>query len=532
MRKLIFLTAVILCCVQYLSAQTLSKTGVVGVRLRSTGTVFQEGQVKGYYFFYNLEKQDRKNNNYQLSLYDENLRQINEVNVVRPRTYVLIDAVFNGTAFGFLFYDGKNKEVELIGYDKTLKQTGSMKRKISDRVTLAAYNAMLQGNDPAQAYLVAVQDKGFIYYGLQEAKSATKSQFDIQFYNNNIQKVWSKAAGADAMSIELGGEAFQDDQYVGSIITKKKNGTTKDIEFDLLVQNMNDGKDLFRIPMVTPKYSVSLADVYYDKEKQNFIVFGECYDRGAKELKSQSLGFITLMIDSNGRIVSEKVNTWQNEISKVTPVNEKGKFEGSNTNILFHDIIRTNDGHIFAVGEQYKTAASAAGIASQLLTVAAAASGGGGGYYGSSASAIQLNIYNMVIFEFDQDYNIKKVHMFEKDKNVVNLPSGAGYMSSKLLSYYAKAIGGFDYTFSQVSKDKSTFVVNYINYDREKGEKSKNVLGSIVYTPEKTFTVDKLVLNRKSSNYFVHRGKEGYILVTEYFKKEKRLDSRLEKINY
>ena len=67
---------------------------------------------------------------------------------------------------------------------------------------------------------------------------------------------------------------------------------------------------------------------------------------------------------------------------------------------------------------------------------------------------------------------------------------------------------------------------------REKGEKGKNILGSIIYTPEKVFTVDQLPLTRKSSTYFVYRAKEGYVLVSEYFPKEKRIDSRLEKLNY
>jgi hypothetical protein len=104
--------------------------------------------------------------------------------------------------------------------------------------------------------------------------------------------------------------------------------------------------------------------------------------------------------------------------------------------------------------------------------------------------------------------------VFEKDKNGFSMGAGVMVFSSKMLSYLAKAYGGFDYVFSQSAADGNTFVVSYINYDREKGEKGKNVLGSIIYTPEKTFTVDKLVLNRKSSKYFVYRAKAGYIMVS------------------
>jgi hypothetical protein len=137
-----------------------------------------------------------------------------------------------------------------------------------------------------------------------------------------------------------------------------------------------------------------------------------------------------------------------------------------------------------------------------------------------------------VVFEFNPDFSIKRAHLFEKDKNVVMLPAGATYYSSKLLSYYAKSMGGFDFVFSQVSSDKSTFNVSYINYDKEKGEKSKNILGTVVYTPEKKFSIDKMPLDRKSTSFYVYRAKEGYVMISEYNKKNKTLESRLEKINY
>lgn len=507
------------------SAQTLSRANVARVSLRGSGTVIQDGQVKGYYSFYNLEKKDKKNNNYQLSLFDENLREINSVTITRPKTYVVIDGAFNGTAFCFLFYDSKNRAIELVSFDRTLAQTGSATQAINkNKHAMANYNLIAQGASPSQAYIIGIQDKGFLYYGLVK----DKYQYQTEFYDNAMKKVWTDA-GTGTSSIEFASEAFQEGVYAGSLITRKKNANSKDIDVDLLVQNVDDGKKLFRVPVATDKYSVSFSDVYFDREKENFIVFGEYYDKKDKELKAQSLGFISLTYDLSGKIVEEKINSWATDISRVTPVNEKGKFDGSNTSVLFHDIIRTSDGQFFVVGEQYKKAASGAGIASQILNIAAAAATG---YYSSSSASVQLNIYNLVIFQFNSDFTINKLHFFEKDKNVVMLPAGSGFMSPKQISFYGKIAGGFDYVYTQESKDKNTFVVTYINYDREKGEKARNLLGSVIYTPEKTFTVDKLVLNRKSSDYFVSRAKEGYVMVTEYFKKEKRLDSRLEKLNY
>ncbi len=526
MKKITFLAVVFVLLGHLVQAQNFSKTGIVRMRLRNSGSIVQDNQVKGYYFFYNLEKKDRKNNNYLLNVYDENLREINSVNIVRPVSYLLVDGAFNGDAFAFLFYDTRAHITELISYDQTLKQSGSSRRALKSKFAQSAFGA-LATTEASQAYLLPVSHKGFLCYGIREGN---KHHYEITFYDNTMKQVWSKYAPANAKPVEIANEAFQSEEYIGSLIFQKKSINANDMDTDLMVQQVSDGNILFRIPMTTSRYSVSYSDVYFDGEKQTFVVFGEYFDKKDKELKSQSLGFIYLTIDIHGQLVDEKVNSWANEISRVTPINEKGKFDGSNTNILIHEIIRTDDGQVFVVGEQYKKAASAAGIASRVLTIAA---GAATGYYGgSSASTIQLNIYNLVVFQFNPDYTINKVHIFEKDKNVVMLPGGTGYSSPRLLSYYAKAVGGFDYTFSQVSSDKNTFMVTYINYDREKGQKAKNLLGAVVYTPEKVFSVDKMALNRKSTEYYVYRAKEGYVLITEYFRPEKRIDSRLEKINF
>jgi hypothetical protein len=305
---------------------------------------------------------------------------------------------------------------------------------------------------------------------------------------------------------------------------KKASISTNHASTDLLVLDVSTGKNLFRTPMQTDKYNLSFSDVYYDSVQQNFTVFGEYFDIGDKELKAQSLGFMALVVNLEGKITLVKTNSWQNDISKVAPVNEKGKFDGNNASILFHNVVRTDDGRVFVIGEQYKKAASAGGIVGNVFMIALT---------GQQLTAnVQLNVYGMVIFEFNPDYSLKKLHMFEKEKNVLQLPAGYGNLTNRTLSYFAKAVGGFDYAFTQTGADRSTFFVSFINYNREGGGRGKNTLGTIVYTPEQTFTVDKIVLNRTSTDYYVYRAKEGYVMVTEYFKKEKRVETRLEKVNY
>lgn len=528
MKNAITLIVALFLSAPWVYGQNLSKSGVLRMRLRNTGPIVHEGQVKGYYYFYNLERKDSKNNNYQLSVYDENLREINSINIIRPTSYALLDGAFNGNAFAFFFYDVRSHTAELISYDETLKQIGATIKKVSSKLARASFNAYAaSGGEASQPFLVPITSKGFLFYGIKEGK---KNHYEIEFYDSFLKRVWTERAGENALAVEMASEGFQSIDYAGSLLIKKKSTNAKTMITELMVHRIDDGKVLFRTPMSTSNYNISFGNVFFDKEHQTFVMFGEYFDKKDDAMTSQSLGFVYLTLDMSGKIIGEKLNSWANEISRVTPVNEKGKFEGTKASILFHDFVRTSDGQIFAVGELYKKTASAAGIATQILSIAA---GAATGYYsGGGAASTQLNIYDMVIFQFNPDYSISKVHIFPKDKNVVMLPAGYGWLNTKMLSYYAKTVGGFDFSFSQVSSDKETFTVAYINYDREQGEKSKNVLGTIVYTPEKTFSIDKMDLNRKSTDYYVYRGKDGYILVTEYFKKEKRVNSRLEKINF
>ncbi len=492
-------------------SQNLSRTGVASIKVRSTGSILQRGEVKGYYYFYNLEKKDRKTNNYLLSVSDENLREVNSVTITRPSNYLLVESTYNGEAFLFMFFDPKSKSTELIAYDNTLKQTGQKVQQIQSQSMYNVYQSLSLGGSAQQRYMVPVEEKGFIKYG----------EGSIEFFDNNLNLVWSsrsKSANAATPS-----EGFQSNQLIGSIVASVSG---KSVFYDLLVNDAITGALNFQATMTTDQYSISPSDVSYDSVSQRIVAFGEYFNKNDKQLKAQSLGFCYLILDLQGKVVDTKILSWA-DISQKAPVNKEGKFDGVNSNILFHDFVRTADGQIFAIGEQYKKTASVAGIGLQALSILTAATTGY--YYGSRASSVQMNIYNMVIFQFNADYSLEKVHIFEKNASQLMLPAGSMYTSTKLLSYYVKAIGGFDFRFSQEFPGKETFAVVYV--DADKGSQ-KAILGSIVYTPEKVFSVDKMRFDRRSQEFAVMRAKPGYVLIAEYFKKEKKFDMRLEKINY
>jgi hypothetical protein len=205
-------------------------------------------------------------------------------------------------------------------------------------------------------------------------------------------------------------------------------------------------------------------------------------------------------------------------MSKYLDVSSRGKIEDFGY-MYVHQIVQTADGKIYAIGEGYKKAASALGIASQLLT------------RGNGLSMSKVQITNMILLNFDQDFNIKGAKIYDKNKNNIELPGGYEFVSLTLLGKMVKYYyGGFDYAYTQMNGDKTSFSVCYSDFVKEKGGYKGGTFNSITVTDGKV-TTDRI--NTKSDAKFsaIYPSKQGQVLIMDYFKKDKRLEMHIEKLN-
>jgi len=186
--------------------------------------------------------------------------------------------------------------------------------------------------------------------------------------------------------------------------------------------------------------------------------------------------------------------------------------------MYLHNIIQASDGSIYAIGEGYKKVASALGIAATMLT------------RNSNISTLKIKVTDMMMLKFDKDFNVKEAKMYPKNSNNVELPGGSEFMSApligKLVKYY---YGGFDYSYTQSNKDMSAFTVCYSDYLRGKDYKG-GTFNSISYTEGKV-TTDHINTKSQASRSWVLPGKQGQVLLLEYFRKDKKLDAHFEKLN-
>ena len=148
-------------------------------------------------------------------------------------------------------------------------------------------------------------------------------------------------------------------------------------------------------------------------------------------------------------------------------------------------------------------------------------------------SNIKMVIEDFYIFEFNQDFTLKDIKIFEKGKSNIALPQGFGLVSAQVIAQYLKYNNSFDFYFLQTQDDDEVVHIGYLDYDRmEKGESKESYFGALTYA-DGEFTKDKIVLERKRrTNIVVFPAKAGHILIMEYNRKEKVLDMRLEAINF
>ena len=497
-------------------AQKLSIENVHKVSLRSSDAIKEGSEVKGYYFFYVSDKIDKRTNEYTLQITDNNLNKLKDIKFQDSKYVTILESSFNGTDLIFLLYndDERTFEYQVYGADGKKKYTYNRQLTKKEERYLEMTYLALEDDESTYKGLYPIEGKGFISnMPSRENKDYT---FQVDFFSTEKKKQWTYVP-------TIGAKKFIGDYlgcYNGVVyleVLKFSGMMDGNPESSIVGLSLETGKQVFEKSTDQSKYKFYPASMAVMNDGKA-VVFGEYFNPNGNVMKDKSLGFAFWGIDEKGAIQSEKYCAWDLELGKYLNVNSKGKIEDFGYMFL-HNMIQTADGNIFAVGEGYKKAASGLGIASAVL------SGGRSGI-----STIKIKVTDMILIKFDKDFNVKEAKIYEKNSNSVELPSGMGLVSGPLLGKLIKySFGEFDYSYSQTNKDNSSFSVCYSDYVRGKDYKG-GTFNSISYNEGK-ITTDKINTKSDATKSLVMPGKQGQVLILDYYKKAKRLDAHFEKLN-
>lgn len=499
----------------FAQAQTRSFENIIKMRLRNSGVLLEDENVRGYYFFYRLDKSGKGKRHYLLRLLDQNLKDIKTTQIEESKYVSLVDAKYNGDEIMLKMLDYRNRSIIYMNFDKNAELISRQEIANVNRYEMLSYGTLQDGRETDN--LKAIHGRGFVDYSL--TKNGKGYQIMMLPKGGDKSKSWTISTDPKSKQYQLAGMLEATENTLVNIVVKKKNRTTKSTSYFLQGIDLNTGKITFEKDL-KGKYIHQPLTSYIDNKNGMINVMGVYYLDDSKTDKDNGLGLFRLTLDDEGNIYDHKYLAYSGDFSKHVPVGRKGQIGEGRSYTYFHNIIQNSDGSILAIGEQYKRSADALGIAASVL---------GGG----NSAVTKMVIEDLVVTHFSPDFEINSIGFVEKTKSDFTLPSGYDFYNTHYLSLIVKAYGGFDYMFTQKIDQDDATAICYLDYEKQTKGGKKWIFGAITLKDGK-YVSDKMILGkpRDMDKIAIRRAKPGYIVVTEYIRKEKKLEVHLERINY
>ncbi|WP_324677955.1 DUF6770 family protein [Hymenobacter sp. GOD-10R] len=502
-------------------AQTSTLNGIEQMSRSALSPIYSGNEVKGYMMFGHGDKADRKNDNYLLDFYDQDLGKVLSVTIQKPANrFALLKNSFNGSAFAFYFCNFKDETLEIETYDTSLKKLGTKVIEDLSKVDKMIIQNQLKQNGETDNFqgtmsLFAVPGHGFV----RNSFSGMMKGYALVMYDDNLKIKWRLASDEKSKQYEMVSLTEATDKYILGMMVRRDGMMSKQVTSSMVAIDATTGKKVMDLPVETSKTEqLSLSSFTFDPEKREFVAVGEYYKLDDKPFVNKSQGFYIKRFSEAGKVVSAKNYGWQKEVMSLMPAEAKASLEDNFVNYT-HSIVKGADGKLYIVAEQYKIVADGMGIALSAL-------GGGRG-----PSVSKGKIGNLLVFELDPQAKLSSVKFYQKDPSNATLPPGTGFMSAGILGHVIKSQGGFDYQFLQRNDANSQFNVVYINFDKEKGEGTKRIIGNIAFGDNGKYAVDKIDFTSTANYSYLYPAKPGYVMIADYYKKKNQLGMKLVKLN-
>ena len=520
------LIGLILCISLFGNAQTTVENVLDMKTAKQSGAIYEDEKLIGYYTFFFKEKSDKKNSIYEIGVYDDNFTLKKSFEVKRAKNTMLINTLFNGTTFLFSFYD-YTEGYEAVTFDKSGKQLGTFKMTVKDMKK----SKMAIGS----ISFYTLNSKGFLQ---TISKKNKKYGFQVLAIDNTMKKTWEMSSNVTSPLNEYAIVNSIGDKYITlNTGTYKKAMSAKNRTSNYIALNIETGKKEFDYKFNLEKEEANkiyLKNVFNEKDKSLTFV-GEYFKPGANMFGVKSLGIFVQKIDQTGKQSFYKEYKWKGDLDKfkMAKVDEEDKKDAEKPfYTFFHEVVFGENGHMYLIGEQFKKQVSASAIAGKVaMTLLSAATGVSAS---SNASNFEIRLANMVVIELDETAKLVDFEMINKKKRSVALPDGAGINSAYNLGLYVNAMGEFDYEFTSKNKDKDQYNVVYIDSDRkEEDSKAKaDLMVGIINIQGGVITTKRTAINSDAKYIWMSPAKPGYVTITEYYKKEKKVVFHLEPLTY
>ena len=521
-----------------LQAQEKTIEEILSVQLRNVGAIKNGNDVSGYYLFYETDKAAKDKRTYTLQILDEQLEEVSRKRMNLAKSVYLVEAAFNDSLIMFKFFDTTEDKYTFKAYNMNGERAKGGSRKLNKKTYTAPLSLQSKKGQNHNGAFFSVPRKGFIQYAGCKNK---KWGYVIDFFGGSREKSWKYKSDKNADILLSTSHITATENIILANLVKSENGKAKKVTSALLALDVNTGEKVFETDFETDR-PIEVVNGFIDEDKEEIVIFGLYFEEGAKTFKAKSRGLFAYSLDMKGNVKEQKYISWEEDVSEFVKMNKKGKMKGSEY-IAFHDIVRTSDGKVLVLGEQYAKKIDGGAIATGAIIGAIASGVGLGSAYNNNSNFTKFVINDLMLFKFSKDFTLESVDVFEKGKSDIGLPSDG--MKPQLLAYLARSMNAFDYSYTQIHEDHSAVTFTYLDYERRSGESNGYSFGAITYVDGEVAT-DKIKLDGGKNKWVrILSAVPGYVAIVEIetvkekqkglkLKKKKlhTLNMRLEKVNY
>jgi hypothetical protein len=496
----------------------LSIDKVYSAYLRNSGTISNQGQIKGYFFLYQSDKIDKHTNEYTLQILDENLNKVKSIKFEDSKKLSLLESAYNGSSLSFLFKneDEKTLDMKIYDMDGKLKYTYSRAYDKKTDALMKQYETM-HTDEGMNKNVFDVGQQGYVsVLPMRDGKQRT---YEVDYYASDNKKQWTYVPQDDEEKYAFAEYLGSTDSLIILEVLKKNHALSGNASTHLVGINFVTKKKQFDLDYAGDDHKLMPSYVGQMERSGSMLVIGPYFDKDDNVGKDFSKGLAVYEVTTAGKVLSKTYDSWAGDFARYLPTNRKGKIDEVGY-LYIHKVIRTPDHKLFIAGEGYKRQASAGGIALTAL--------GALGGVNTNAGVTKIVVTDMVMMEFNDKYKVTGATIYDKTNNTAVASTMSDYNSQHAIANYLKMTGAFDYEFTTGEADNSRFAVCYSDYERSH-EYHGQTFNALQYNGNK-FTTDKIQLKSKASTLRVFPAKAGSVMILEYFKKDKRLDFRLEKL--
>jgi hypothetical protein len=516
MKKLYIILFIAIAAVTYGQKKVKLDDLQVDVYYRSSGNITQNNVFQGHYLLYAIDKPKKKMQDYALVITDENATAINRFNFTESSDLFLIESSYQDGEICFKFLDNKNKDLKYKTFDVSGKRLLEYTFEL-DKSEYRKYMrfSLLDGDaDFAEnTELFDLEGEGFC--SVAHCEVDKMNSFKLLKFTKGSKKVEvfpyvskSKFNSPDFLGTKDGIAFFK--------IEKMKGAMAKTVIINILAIDIRTWKKVFETNgEELGEYIFVPSSLVEDPFYKTIKFVGTYYKNDDNVFKDESQGLALWELKDDGTLLREKYNEWSKDFKVFLGFDAKNRSKEMGY-IHIHKTLTLADGKIVAVGEGYKKVVDGAGLAFAAL------SGGRDG------NITKMQVNDLAVFKFDADFNF-----LDGDRHKKKVSSGAleggDFLSVHLLAKILKAYGFFDYRSTQLNEERTEYVIGYTNFDRASSGKKELQYISLHYTGDKP-TKDVIEKSKDAQWTIFYPNQFGRVTVTEYFKKQKKIDQRIVKV--